>query len=148
MADPFASRATTLIELFKNALVYTTVLRNVDALIQDKDDSILIIIMATSLATFGVYVAEQQLVIMINDPLSPWRYMPPLGKFAALGELVIFLVDTTGNILVQLTSSLAATLAIKVFASADSFHWGIVGAIMSLSLLWVLQRVVVGAKTM
>jgi len=65
------------------------------------------------------------------------------GYFKSLEQLVMFLLETAGNIVVQLTSSLAAALAISVFSSADSLVWGFAGALISLTLLWILRKTII-----
>lgn len=135
--DP-AARAAEIISLFQNALIYTVVLRNIDGLVKDKDHSIVIIIMSTAIGAAGVYMLEcaVQTEASINREKS---------YFVPLLDLADFVLKVTGNILVQLTSSLAATLAITVFASAKTLLWGFSGAFASLTLLWLLQETVTAA---
>ena len=130
-----AARATEIIVLFQNALIYTVVLRNIDGLVQDKDHSIVIIIISTAIGAAGVYMLECAVQAEIVSGFATSAFKPLL-------ELADFVLKVGGNILVQLTSSLAATLAITVFASAKTLLWGFAGAFASLTLLWLLQETV------
>ncbi len=134
-----ANDVTQITELFKNALVYTTILRNVDSLILDKDRSIIMIVLGSSIAALGMYKANKYLVDYLNDPKNNSVFSPS-HELAIVGKLALFVGSTATNVLVQLTSSLASTLATALFTSADSFHWGLAGAIVSIVLLWLLQE--------
>ena len=146
------SRGSQLIELFENALIYTTVLRNVDNLIQDKDDSIIIIIVSMAIASFILILIENWFIKISykykvkSIPSSATQKEKSLMQeerwLSSLIQLIEFLLQTAGNLVVQLTSSLSATLAISVFSSADSIAWGLTGALVSLSLLWMIQQIV------
>ena len=129
-----ARRAQEIIELFKNALIYTVVLRNIDGLVKDKDHSIVIIIISTAIAAAGIYMLE--CYVQLQNEKHQKAYFKPLLNLSD------FILNVSGNILVQLTSSLAATLAIAVFASAKTILWGFAGAFSSLTLLWLLQATV------
>ncbi len=134
-----ANDVTQITELFKNALVYTTILRNVDSLILDKDRSIIMIVLGSSIAALGMYKANKYLVDYLNDPKNNSVFSTG-HELAIVGKLALFVGSTATNVLVQLTSSLASTLATALFTSADSFHWGLAGAIVSIVLLWLLQE--------
>jgi hypothetical protein len=131
-----SERVRGLIKSFENALVYTTVLRNIDNLVQNKDDSILIMILASGIASVVVVLLEQQF------KLAQSAYFGDNPIFLNVAELLEFLIERIGDIVVQLTSSLSATLAISVFSSADNIMWGLSGALLSLSLLWMIEQVV------
>ena len=137
-----ASDVHQLTQLFKNALVYTTIIRNVDSLIEDKSRSIILIVMGSAVGALGSYAAKNYVSDRIATSGSRFG---PLGKYKIIGELAVFLMETTSNVLVQLTSSLAATLATAVFSSADSLAWGLAGAFVSVVLLWLLQETIVQA---
>jgi len=135
MAFNPSARAEEIIGLFQNALIYTVVLRNIDGLVADKDNSIVLIIMSTAIGAAGVYLLQctvQIEAIAVRD----------VSHFAPLLDLADFVLQVSGNILVQLTSSLAATLAIAVFSSAKTLLWGFCGAFASLTLLWLLRETV------
>ena len=112
-----------------------TIIRNVDGLIQDKDRSIIMIVLASIVAAIGSYQTKHYVENALSDSKydkSNWRNV--------LRDLTLFMLDAVTNVLVQLTSSLSATLATAVFSAADTLLWGLVGAIVSLLLLWLLQR--------
>ena len=144
------SRGSELVGLFENALIYTTVLRNVDRLIQNKDDSIIIIIASMAIASFLLIMIEERFHAATagyrNSPAAVQRTgtaaKPNVLWLANLVYLADFLLHTAGNLVVQLTSSLSATLAISVFSSADGITWGFTGALVSLSLLWMMQQII------
>lgn len=135
--DP-AARAAEIISLFQNALIYTVVLRNIDGLVKDKDNSVVIIILSTAIGAASVYMLE----CIVQSEAASNRGS---SYFVPLLDLLDFVLKVGGNILVQLTSSLAATLAITVFASAKTILWGFAGAFSSLTLLWLLQETVTAA---
>ena len=130
---------TQLTELFKNALVYTTIIRNVDSLIDDKDRSIIMIMLGSALAAAGATRATSYAKNEIKSSRSQFNES---NTFGIIGKLGVFLLSTATNVLVQLTSSLASTLATAVFSSADSLPWGLAGAVVSIVLLWLLQETV------
>jgi hypothetical protein len=68
------------------------------------------------------------------------RRRPEGGTYELLFELISFLLGTMSNIMVQLTSSLAATMAASVYRDAVSVWWGMLGALIAISLLWLLQQ--------
>jgi len=128
-------RVRGLVKSFENALVYTTVLRNIDNLVQNKNDSILIMILASAIASVMVVLLEQ------HFKRTRLRYFQsPL--FRNVSDLLVFLIEKMSDIVVQLTSSLSATLAISVFSSAKDVAWGLTGALVSLSLLWMIEQVI------
>ena len=112
-----------------------TIIRNVDGLVQDKDRSIIMIVLASIVAAIGSYQTKHY----VEDALSDSKYDKSNWR-NVLRDLTLFLLDAITNVLVQLTSSLSATLATAVFSAADTLLWGLVGAIVSLLLLWLLQR--------
>ena len=134
-----ANDVTQITELFKNALVYTTILRNVDSLILDKDRSIIMIVLGSSIAALGMYKANNYLAAYLKTPKNNSVFSPG-HELAIVGKLALFAGNTITNVLVQLTSSLASTLATAIFTSADSLHWGLSGAVLSIVLLWLLQE--------
>lgn len=104
---------------------------------QDKEHAILIIISTTAIASALTFIAQVYVAERVHNATHPYGYM------RALVELAQFLLECVGNIAIQLTSSLAATLAINVFASARSVLWGFTGAFVALTLLWLLRKTAV-----
>jgi len=93
------------------------------------------IVLASIVAAIGSYQTKHYVENALSDSKydkSNWRNV--------LRDLTLFMLDAVTNVLVQLTSSLSATLATAVFSAADTLLWGLVGAIVSLLLLWLLQR--------
>lgn len=109
-------------------------------LIQDKEHSILIIISTMAIASVMTFIAQVYIADYIHNATHPYGYM------RAIVELGQFLLECTGNIAIQLTSSLSATLAISVFSSARSLLWGFTGAFVALTLLWLLRKTVVAQQ--
>lgn len=134
-----SSDLAQITELFKNALVYTTIIRNVDSLILDKDRSIIMIVLGAAIGALGSYKAQEYFKKYLTNSNSNYK---PGKDLEILGKLGIFVLETTTNVLVQLTSSLSATLATAVFSSADSLTWGLTGAVVSVVLLWLLQETI------
>jgi len=100
-----------------------------------------VIILTTSIAAGTIFTLQCTLAEFIkNHPSWNSNDKKKKGYFASLASLAMFLLECSGNILVQLTSSLAATLAITVFASARSIIWGFAGAFSSITLLWILKQ--------
>jgi len=116
------------------------VLRNLDALIQDKPHAIVVIVLTTAIGTAVLYTLECELYKHVAGTPLDERHATT-AYTSSLVSLALFLLDCASNVLVQLTSSLAATMAISVFSSARSLLWGFAGAFGSLTLLWMLKRV-------
>ena len=96
--------------------------------------------MSTTIAASVVFVIQIKVARFVNAQVN----VRGTSYIESLYKLIMFILDCTNNILVQLTSSLAATLAIAVFASADSVLWGFTGAFAALTLLWMLKQTLVG----
>lgn len=134
-----ASDLAQITELFKNSLVYTTIIRNVDGLILDKERSIIMIVLGAAISALGAYKAQAYVKTNLATLLPEFA---DRGELEIIGKLLLFTLETTTNVLVQLTSSLSATLATAVFSSADSLTWGLAGAVVSVVLLWLLQETI------
>jgi hypothetical protein len=125
-------RFSQLVSLFENGIIYTSILRNIDGLIDNKDASIVMIVAASAILSVVLYRVEQ--LVLEAYPVTVG------GDWGLVVGLLKFWISTGANVVVQLTSSMAATLAIEVYTDAGSIVWGMFGALLALSLLWLLQE--------
>lgn len=129
-AEATDARFREYTNLFKNALVYTVVLNNVEAIMEGRTGSLVLLILAFVLLATFFYAIESK--VEAN--------LPTTNVFKSL---VCYILGILSNLSVQFISHLVAEL-MKVALAPESLEWTIFAAFLTVLFVYILQRSSVG----
>ena len=116
--------------LFKNALVYTVVLNNVEAIMEGRTGSLVLLILAFVLLATFFYEIESKVE----------THLPQTNIFKSLA---CYILGILSNLSVQFISHLVAEL-MKVALAPEALEWTIFAAFLTVLFVYILQRSSVG----
>lgn len=129
-AEATDARFREYTNLFKNALVYTVVLNNVEAIMEGRTGSLVLLILAfVLLATFFYEVESKVEAKMSNGNIFK--------------SLVCYIFGILSNLSVQFISHLVAEL-MRVALAPEALEWTIFAAFLTILFVYILQRTSVG----
>lgn len=129
-AEATDARFREYTNLFKNALVYTVVLNNVEAIMEGRTGSLVLLILAFVLLATFFYEIENKVEARV-----------PTGSI--FKGLVCYMLGILSNLSVQFISHLVAEL-MKVALAPEALEWTIFAAFLTILFVYILQRSSVG----
>ncbi|MEK9534828.1 MAG: hypothetical protein VW104_08125 [Halieaceae bacterium] len=126
--------------VFQNALVYTVAVRSVNKIVDNRDGSVLTLLVTACVLTFFAQVAAAHLRDNASDSTMHLLVRPLHGAGA-------FVCSTLVSVGINMQSTLLGTYLAGMFASDADPLFVLAAALVGLVLLWVLG-VAVGAVSL
>lgn len=127
-----AARLVEYTALFKNALVYSVVMANVQVIMAGHEGSVSLLVLC--------FIVASSIAFKLDAAAHRWAATAPTQLHAAGAALACFVTAMASNVSVQYTSQLVAEMATASLRSA-TVNWALYGALISFVFVYIMQRV-------